>query len=234
MSALAATAGIALALTAVAAPASAAKPVRGGGTTTTAVSSGCSSLDGLKVTAKTVSKTITLAAGDKIGISVSPARSGDLIILSGSAGTSIFFNEAPATTGMTFTAPYSTTYGLGWSLDTSGTIPSDLTWSFTCTGSGGSGGGTTTSDADRDRVADSADACPSTTLPDNISRPTAGKYYANSGGTFVDGTGKSSGLTVVDTGGCSATQIAKALRLSKKDSRSGISLSTLTSWANTH
>ncbi|WP_353828110.1 hypothetical protein [Agromyces sp. SYSU T0242] len=233
LAALAASAGLTLALTTAVAPASAAKPVRGGGTTTVAAS-GCASLDGTKVTAKTVSKTISLAAGDKIGVTVSPARSGDLIILSGSAGTSIFFEEASATTGMTFTAPYSTTYGLGWSLDTSGTVPSDLTWSFTCTGSGGSGGSATTSDADRDGVADSADACASTSLPDSVSRPAAGKYYANSSGRFVDGAGTSSGYTVVDTAGCSATQIAKALRLSKKDSRSGISLSTLTNWVNTH
>ncbi|WP_353813494.1 hypothetical protein [Agromyces sp. SYSU T00266] len=119
-------------------------------------------------------------------------------------------------------------------LETSGTIPSDLTWTFTCSGSGGSGGSATTSDSDRDGVADSADSCASTTLPDSISRPTAGKYFANSSGKFVDGTGVSTGITVVDAGGCSATQIAKALRLSKKDSRSGISLTTLKNWAATH
>ncbi|RXZ45176.1 hypothetical protein [Agromyces binzhouensis] len=233
LAALAAAAGLALAVTTAVAPASAAKPVRGG-TTTTSVASGCGDLNGLKVTAKTVSRTIALNAGDVIGVTVSPARSGDLILLGGSAGTAIFFEEASATTGMKFTAPYSTTYGLGWSLETSGTVPSDLTWTFTCSGSGGSGGSATTSDADRDGVADSADSCPSTTLPDSVSRPTAGKYFANSSGKFVDGTGASAGVTVVDAGGCSATQIAKALRLSKKDSRSGISLTTLKSWAATH
>ncbi|MRX42149.1 hypothetical protein [Agromyces kandeliae] len=234
LAALAAAAGLALAVTTAVAPASAAKPVRGG-TTTTSVASGCGDLNGLKVTAKTVSRTIALNAGDVIGVTVSPARSGDMIILSGSAGLSIIFEEASATTGMKYTAPYSTTYGLGWSLETSGTIPSDLTWTFTCSGSGGSsGGGATISDADRDGVADSADSCPSTSLPDSVSRPTAGKYFANSSGKFVDGTGASAGVTVVDAGGCSATQIAKALRLSKKDSRSGISLTTLKNWAATH
>ncbi|WP_400994731.1 hypothetical protein [Agromyces sp. GXQ0307] len=230
---LATAAGVLLTVTTAVAPASAAKPERGG-TTTASVASGCGDLNGLKVTAKNVSRMISLNAGDVVGVTVSPARSGDLIILSGSAGTSIFFEEAPATSGMKFTAPYSMTYGLGWSLDTSGTIPSDLTWTFTCSGSGGSGGSATTSDSDRDGVADSADSCGSTTLPDSVSRPTAGRYFANSSGKFVDGTGASAGVTVVDAGGCSATQIAKALRLSKKDSRSGISLTTLKNWAATH
>ncbi|MGR0319571.1 hypothetical protein [Agromyces sp. ZXT2-3] len=232
LAAIGAAVGLLLATTVATAPASAAKPVKSG-TTAVSASTGCSSLNGLKVTAKTVSRTVALAAGDVVGVTVSPARSGDLIILAGSAGTSIFFEEAPATTGLKYTAPYSTTYGLGWSLETSGTVPGDLTWTFTCTGSGGSGG-TATSDSDRDGVADSADACASTTLPDSISRPVAGRYFANSSGRFVDGTGAAAGITVVDAGGCSANQIAKALRLSKQESRSGISLTTLKNWAASH
>lgn len=39
---------------------------------------------------------------------------------------------------------------------------------------------------------------------------------------------------MADAGGCSATRIAKAAGLSAKDSKSGISLPVLTSWAASH
>ena len=82
-------------------------------------------------------------------------------------------------------------------------------------------------------VADSADICPSTALPEKGQR-VAGKYYAAADRRFVDGAGKVSGVTVADTGGCNAAQIAAKLKLSKQDSKGGITLATLTSWANTH
>ena len=64
--------------------------------------------------------------------------------------------------------------------------------------------------------------------------PVAGRYYAQSTGRFVDGTGAFSGVTVADAGGCSATQIAKSLGLRKTDAQSGITLSALQNWAATH
>lgn len=223
--------GLAVAALTAVAPASAAKP-QPGSTQTTATYS-CGSFHGLTVTADSVSRnSVGLKAGEVIGVTVSPAREGDMIILT----EGFTFSDAPAISGMQFRAPSDGTYNFGWSLDAAGTRPSSLTWSFTCsTGSGsGAGTGTGTSDADRDGVADSADACGGTTLPDSVSRKAAGMYYALSTGRFVDGAGKTSAYTVVDTGGCSATQIAKALGLNKRDSRSGISLTTLSNWAATH
>jgi hypothetical protein len=225
--------GLAVAALTAVAPASAAKP-QPTSTQTTATYS-CSSFQGLTVTADSVSRnSVGLKAGEVIGVTVSPAREGDMIILT----QGFTFSDAPATSGLQFRAPYDGTYNFGWSLDAAGTRPSSLTWSFTCsTGSGagtGSGTGTVTTDSDRDGVADSADACSGTSLPDSVSRKEAGKYYALSTGRFVDGTGKASVYTVVDTGGCSATQIAKSLGVNKRDSRSGITLTQLANWANTH
>ena len=211
-----------------AAPAVAAKPQAAAATYS------CSHFSGLTVTADSVSRnSVGLKAGETIGVTVSPAREGDMIILT----QGFTFYDAPATSGLQFRAPYDGTYNFGWSLDAAGTRPSSLTWSFTCSsgsGSGSGGSGTVTTDADRDGVADSADACGGTTLPDSVSPKVSGKYYALSTGRFVDGAGKAAGVTVVDAGGCSATQIAKALGLSKRDSKSGITLSTLTNWAATH
>lgn len=222
--------GLAVAALTAVAPASAAKP-QPASTQTTATYS-CSSFQGLTVTADSVSRnSVGLKAGEVIGVTVSPARDGDTIILT----QGFTFSDAPATSGLQFRAPSDGTYNFGWSLDAAGTRPSSLTWSFTCsTGGSGSGTGTVTTDSDRDGVADSADACSATSLPDSVSRKEAGKYYALSTGRFVDGTGKASAYTVVDTGGCSATQIAKSLGLGKRDSRSGITLTQLANWANTH
>ncbi|HEX6953400.1 MAG TPA: hypothetical protein VF156_00860, partial [Agromyces sp.] len=60
------------------------------------------------------------------------------------------------------------------------------------------------------------------------------RYAATSTGRFVDGTGTYSGYTVIDTGGCSSIQIAKALGLGRTDQQSGITLTTLKNWAATH
>jgi hypothetical protein len=131
----------------------------------------------------------------------------------------------------------STVYNLSfWMRKADGNMGDAVTWSFTC--STGSGTGTPTpppapSDSDKDGVADSTDICPSTALPENGQR-IAGKYSAAADRRFVDGAGKVSGITVADTGGCNAAQIAAKLKLSKQDSKGGISLTTLTGWANTH
>lgn len=229
LTAIGAAIGLALAATMAIAPASAAKPAPA----PAPPQHNCAYFAGLTVTANTVSvSSVGLKAGEVIGVTVSPARVGDTIIVSSGSSGMITFQDAPATSGLNFRAPADGVYGLGWSLEVSGTRPSSLTWSFTCsTGSGSSGG---TSDADRDGVADAADKCAATVLPDAVSRPVAGRYYALSSGRFVDGTGAFSGTTVIDTGGCSATQISKALGLRKADSQAGISLSVLSNWAATH
>lgn len=236
LAAIGAAIGLALAALTAVAPASAAKPQPGSTTTATSAYT-CGYFSGRTVTANTVSVSpVSLKAGETIGVTVSPARDGDVILLSVGASTTIGFFEAPATSGLKFTAPSDGSYGLGWSLEASGTRPSSITWSFTCsTGSGTGGTGTVTTDADRDGVADSADSCSATTLPDSIKKRVAGRYYATSTGRFVDGkTGAYSGYTVVDAGGCSSAQIAKALGLGKTDQQSGITLTTLKNWAATH
>lgn len=240
LAAVGALIGLALAATTAVAPASAAKPQPAGGhsttmsaTTSTTATYTCGSFSGLSVTANTVSMSpVSLKAGEVIGVTVAPARVGDTIILTVGAGSTVTFYDAPSTSGLKFTAPSDGSYGLGWSLEASGTRPSSITWSFTC--SSGSGSTGTVADADRDGVADTADACPATILPDAIKKPVAGRYYARSTGRFLDGTGASSGLTVIDTGGCSAAQIAKSLGLGRIDTQSGITLTTLKNWAATH
>ena len=205
-----------------------------GGVQTATAAYSCGTFEGLALTQSTVSYTgVTLRSGETITAKMSPAATGDKIMLSVARGFSITMYSAPATTGLAFKAPADGTYNLGWSLEAAGTRPSSITWTFDCSTSSG----TTTpivADSDRDGVADSADACAATVLPDAISKPVAGRYYAKSTGAFVDGTGRSANLTVVDAGGCSAGQIAKALRLSVKDSKSGITLTQLQSWASTH
>lgn len=221
LAAIGAAIGVLLAAVVAAAPASAA-------------TYGCSTFNGLTASGQRVNiNDVALKAGDVIGAKVSPARDTDRIALSTAVGGSLWFGDAPATTGMQWKAPSDGTYNFGWSLNSSTTLPTSIAWTFTCTGSSGTGGGTTT-DADRDGVVDTADACRSTVLPDAVKRPSAGKYYARSTGKFLDGAGAASAYSVVDTGGCSATQIAAALGLRKADSQSGISLSVLQNWAATH
>lgn len=220
LAAIGAAIGLALAALTAAAPASAA-------------TYGCGYFAGRTVTANSVSvNDVGLKAGEVVGVTVAPARVGDSIILTVGGSGSIEFRDAPATSGLKFTAPYDGTYNFGWSLEAGGTRPSSLTWSFTCSTSSGST--TTTTDSDRDGVANSSDACASTVLPDAVKRKVAGRYYALSSGRFVDGTGAYSGITVVAAGGCSSTQIATKLGLGNTDLRSGITLTTLKNWAATH
>jgi hypothetical protein len=53
---------------------------------------------------------------------------------------------------------------------------------------------------------------------------------ANAEGVFVDATGDSSGYTVSDTGGCSATQIIEEMGLGGGHARFGITKSVLEDW----
>lgn len=237
--ALGAILGAALALTLAVSPASAAKPPRGGGETTPAASYTCATFSGLTLTQASVSYSpVSMQAGETITVRVSPAVDGQKILLTASSIYGSGWHDAPVTSGLAYTAPGTGTYSFGWSLHSNGLPrPDTLTWSFTCSTGGSSGGGGTggsTADDDRDGVANTADACPGTTLPDSVRKPVAGSYYANSAGNFIDGANRSAGITVKDAGGCSASQIAKAVGLKGKSAAAGIPLSTLTSWANSH
>lgn len=210
-------------------PAAAAPPSGGAAAATYT----CATFEGLVLTQPSVSYSgVSLRTGEAITARVSPAAAGDEILLSATRGLAFSFYSAPATQGIVYTASADGTYGLGWSLDAAGTTPSSLTWTFDCSSS--SGGTTPVADSDRDGVSDAADACAGTILPDAIRRPVAGSYYADRTGRFIDGAGRAAGVTVVDAGGCSAAQIAKAVGLSAKDSKAGIPLSVLTSWAAGH
>lgn len=230
VAALGAAVGLAVAMAASNVPA-AATP-RGGGQTAAATYT-CATFEGLVLTQSSVSYSgVSLRAGEAITARMSPAATGDEIFLSVTLGLSFSFYSAPASQGITYKAPGDGTYGLGWSLDAAGATPSSITWTFDCSTS--SGGTAPVADSDRDGVSDAADACAGTILPDAVRRPVAGSYYADRAGRFVDGAGRAAGVTVVDAGGCSATQIAKAAGLSAKDSKSGIPLPVLTSWAASH
>ncbi|GAA1465259.1 hypothetical protein [Microbacterium thalassium] len=229
--AIGALAGIALAVTTAVLPASAAKPVRGGGESSSGVT--CSSLDGRTVTASGVSEVVAMTAGETLSVSASPALAEDRIIATVVIGLAFDFYEAPATSGFHYTAGISTTHSFSWSYEAAGTRPASLTWTFSCSSGGSGGGSTTVSDADGDGVADSADVCSGTSLPDSV-RKAAGGYYANKSGVFIDGTGAKSGYTITDTAGCSAKQIAAEVGLKKSQSRTGISLSVLKSWVAAH
>ena len=211
-------------------PAAAAPPSAGA---TAAATYTCATFEGLVLTQPSVNYSgVSLRAGETITARMSPAATGDEIILTVARGFSITFYSAPAAQGMVYTAPGDGSYGLGWSLEAAGTRPPSITWTFDCSTS--SGGTTPVADSDRDGVSDAADACATTVLPDAIRRPVAGSYYADRTGRFIDGAGRAAGVTVVDAGGCSATQIAKAVGLSAKDSKAGVPLSVLTSWAAAH
>ncbi|SFS02448.1 hypothetical protein SAMN04487846_1576 [Microbacterium sp. cf046] len=93
---------------------------------------GCSYFNGLKVTSNYVAiNGIALKAGESITAKASPAATGDMILLSYSIGLSPYIKEAPASTGITFTAGTTSSYNLGWSFEAAGTRPSSITYSFT-------------------------------------------------------------------------------------------------------
>lgn len=89
------------------------------------------------------------------------------------------------------------------------------------------------SDADADGLADSADRCPNTTLPDSFAgtkKDKKDRYAADATGLFVDGLGTSSGYTVVDTRGCSGKQIIAASDRGKGYGKDGLTREALKKW----
>lgn len=86
-------------------------------------------------------------------------------------------------------------------------------------------------DTDGDGVDDDVDLCPHTDLdepaPDRLKH---NRYWTDASGDFIDGRGSSSGLTISDTAGCSASQIIDAAGLGNGHSRFGLSGSALRDW----
>ena len=92
---------------------------------------------------------------------------------------------------------------------------------------------TSPADADLDGVPDADDVCAGTMLPDEpLVELKRNRFAANDSGEFVDGTGRSAGLTLMDTAGCSAAQVIAAAGLGAGHSKFGISKGELMAWAN--
>jgi len=88
-------------------------------------------------------------------------------------------------------------------------------------------------DTDGDGVLDNADPCPGTLLADLADRPAwpkKNRFFAMGDGNFVDGDGTFSGFTVVDTFGCSGTQIIQAIGIGEGHDRFGITHGVILDW----
>ncbi|WP_442574510.1 hypothetical protein ACSBPH_11725 [Microbacterium sp. F51-2R] len=96
---------------------------------------GCSSLNGVSVTAPSYSASaVVLNAGDKITVTASPVTSTQKILLSAANGLNFAFYEGFAATGVTYTAPAAGSYSLSWALAKSTEpTPANLTWTITAT-----------------------------------------------------------------------------------------------------
>ncbi|HVM09867.1 MAG TPA: hypothetical protein VM345_15475 [Acidimicrobiales bacterium] len=94
-----------------------------------------------------------------------------------------------------------------------------------------------TPDADGDTVSDAFDSCPDTgPLPEPVAVvPGQGpeRFSAAADGRFVAATGVDSGVTMLDTGGCSAAQIKAQLGLREPPNRFGVTREVLDQWITT-
>jgi hypothetical protein len=100
-----------------------------------------------------------------------------------------------------------------------------------------------TPDADGDGVSDPYDHCADTVLADVVAGPAANpranprastvqehRFAADADGRFVSASGVDSGLTVVDTGGCSAAQIIAETGLGEGHAMFGLTQEHLDDW----
>jgi predicted outer membrane repeat protein len=88
-------------------------------------------------------------------------------------------------------------------------------------------------DTDADGVLDDVDLCPGTLLADfadRPGRPMKNRFFAMGDGKFVDGDGTFSGFTVVDTFGCSGTQIIQAIGIGEGHDKFGITRGVILDW----
>lgn len=137
--ALGAAFGVVIALTAVAAPASA-RPAPDATTTVTS-SLSCASFEGVKITAPWVSfSAVSLQAGETLSVTVSPAATNDKIFFVYSvSGTLDFgtFLDGPATQSYSFRSPVATVLDLSWSylLANNSSSSDNREWTFDCSSS---------------------------------------------------------------------------------------------------
>ena len=115
----------------------------------------------------------------------------------------------PAT--LTYVVPTNGEHRIVWLVDIG-----DATWTVSCTPAPGP-------DADLDGVLDADDVCAGTVLPDPTLGLKPNRYAATTNGEFLDSRGDSAGVTLADTGGCSATQIIAAAGLGAGHTKHGIS-----------
>jgi len=87
-------------------------------------------------------------------------------------------------------------------------------------------------DTDLDGVPDADDLCPGTVLGDAPTALKKTRYYADENGDFIDAEGSWSGFTILDTGGCSSSQIVEAAGLGAAHDRFGITKSALIAWVD--
>jgi dienelactone hydrolase len=100
-----------------------------------------------------------------------------------------------------------------------------------------------TPDTDGDGISDPYDHCSDTVLPDVLANPPAAsnanakvttarqdRFAADEDGRFVTSTGVDSGVTLTDTGGCSAAQIISATDAGQGHAMFGITSDVLDAW----
>ena len=130
--ALGAAIGLAMTVTMAVAPASA-RPAAEPATVTASYS--CASFEGVSVTAPSVSYSgVALRTGETLTVSVSPATTGDRILVVAGTGFSFDAYDGPATQPYAFRSGYDGVYGLGWSyiLPDNSTSTATRTWTFDC------------------------------------------------------------------------------------------------------
>jgi hypothetical protein len=130
--AIGAAVGLAMTLTVAVAPASA-RP--GDATASVTATYSCASLEGLKVTAPGVSYSgVGLRTGETLTATVSPATTGDRILLVAATSFSLAISDGAATGPYSFRAGYDGVYSLGWSYVTPDGKTSTVsrTWTFDC------------------------------------------------------------------------------------------------------
>ena len=89
--------------------------------------------------------------------------------------------------------------------------------------------------SDGDSVSDTFDLCPGTLLPEAVPpQLKKNRYYADATGNFIDANGTSAGITVVDTFGCSGSQIVAATGAGAAHLRFGVTRSLLLDWIAAH
>lgn len=137
--------------------------------------------------------------------------------------------SGPIPSGATFdyTFESSNSYTVSWGpADGSGA----LDWTLTCSFTGVPDPDPAPDDTDGDGLPDDVDLCPGTVEDAPTSGRLPNRYWDDTDGAFVDGDGVPSGYTLVDTGGCSASQIVEATGLGQGHLSFGLTAGALENW----